>query len=108
MNPFYAGKIVHKLIKGEMVDGKIEPAISYTEFLKVQDILSGRTGKYAHQKENDRCPLKNTSSAQKMIHLLHHILRKRRKESLTITSATHLDARPMFQRRRCTKSTKIY
>ena len=57
VNPFYAGKIVHKLIKGEMVDGKIEPAISYTEFLKVQDILSGRTGKYAHQKENDRCPL---------------------------------------------------
>ena len=57
VNPFYAGKIVHKLIKGEMVDGKIEPTISYTEFLKVQDILSGRTGKYAHKKENDRCPL---------------------------------------------------
>ena len=57
VNPFYAGKIVHKLIQGEMVDGKIEPAISYTDFLKVQDILSGRIGKHVHCKENDRCPL---------------------------------------------------
>lgn len=57
VNPFYAGKIVHKLINGEMVDGKIEPAISYSNFLKVQDILSGRTGRYAHERANNRCPL---------------------------------------------------
>ena len=57
VNPFYAGKIVHKLINGEMVDGKIEPAVSYTDFLKVQDILSGRTGKFVHSKENAKCPL---------------------------------------------------
>jgi len=57
VNPFYAGKIVHKLINGEMVDGKIEPAISYSNFLKVQNILSGRTGRYVHERANNRCPL---------------------------------------------------
>ncbi len=40
-----------------MVDGKIEPAISYSNFLKVQDILSGRTGRYVHERANNRCPL---------------------------------------------------
>lgn len=57
VNPFYAGKIVHKLINFEMVDGKIEPAITYNDFLKVQDILSGKTGKYTHVVENSSCPL---------------------------------------------------
>lgn len=57
VNPFYSGKIVHKLINFEMVDGKIEPAVSYSDFLKVQDIISGKTGRYTHAKENINCPL---------------------------------------------------
>lgn len=56
-NPFYAGKIVHKSLKGEMVDGKIEQAVSYPDFLKVQKILSSRTGKYHHAKQKPNFPL---------------------------------------------------
>ena len=50
-NPFYAGKIVHKSTHGEIIDGNIEPAVSYSEFLKVQEILSGRIGKYVQAKQ---------------------------------------------------------
>ena len=57
VNPFYAGKIYHKLINFEMIDGKIEPIISYPDFLRVQEILSGRTGKYSQAKVHDKCPL---------------------------------------------------
>lgn len=56
-NPFYAGKIRHKLIGNQMVDGVHEQAITYTQFLKVQDILSGRTGVYTHRKQNENAPL---------------------------------------------------
>ncbi len=56
-NPFYAGKIRHKLIGNQMVDGVHEQAITYTQFLKVQDILSGRTGVYTHRKQNEDAPL---------------------------------------------------
>lgn len=34
-----------------------EPAVSYTDFLKIQEILSGRTGKFTHVKYNEKCPL---------------------------------------------------
>ncbi len=57
VNPFYAGKIRHKLINNEMIDGQIEPIVSYKDFLKVQDILANRTGKYTHAKHNEKCPL---------------------------------------------------
>ena len=57
VNPFYAGKITHKLINYEMVDGQIEPAVSYPNFLRVQEILSGKTGKYTHKKHSEECPL---------------------------------------------------
>ena len=56
-NVFYAGKVKHKLIGNQMVDGVHEQAITYTQFLKVQDILSGRTGVYTHKKQNDEAPL---------------------------------------------------
>ena len=56
-NPFYAGKIRHKATKGELIDGNIEPAISYTAFLRVQDILAGRTGKYIQTKQKLDLPL---------------------------------------------------
>ena len=55
--PFYAGKIVHVSTGGEMIDGNIEPAVSYSDFLKVQDILSGRTGKYFQAKQKPELPL---------------------------------------------------
>ena len=57
-NPFYAGKIVHKMLNYEMVDGKHPAIISYEEFLRVQEILSGKTGVYKHQKETPQFPLK--------------------------------------------------
>lgn len=56
-NPFYAGKIRHKMVK-ELVDGVQEPLVSYPQFLQVQSILSNRTGAYVHQKETPRFPLK--------------------------------------------------
>ena len=57
VNPFYAGKIKHRATGGEVIDGQIEPAISYNDFLRVQEILSGRTGKYTQQKVKETCPL---------------------------------------------------
>lgn len=56
-NPFYAGKICHRYTNYEHVDGQIEPAVSYSDFLKVQEIMSGRTGKYTQNKHNPKFPL---------------------------------------------------
>lgn len=56
-SPFYAGKICHQYTNYEMVDGQIEPAVTYIDFLKVQEILSGRTGKYTQNKHNPCFPL---------------------------------------------------
>ena len=57
-NPFYAGKIRHKMLQGKLVDGNQPKLVSYEDFLRVQDILSGRTGVYKHKKETPRFPLK--------------------------------------------------
>lgn len=57
-NPFYAGKIRHKMLEGKLVDGNQPCIVSYADFLRVQDILSGKTGVYKHQKETPRFPLK--------------------------------------------------
>ena len=57
-NPFYAGKIQSKFTAGVIVNGKHPALIPWTEFLRVQDILSGRTGVYKHQKETPQFPLK--------------------------------------------------
>lgn len=56
-NPFYAGKIRHKATCGEVIDGQIEPAVSYKDFLRVQEILSGRTGRYVQAKQKPDLPL---------------------------------------------------
>lgn len=56
-NPFYAGKIKHKMV-AEMIDGVQEPLISYTQFLQVQTIMSSKTGVYTHKKETPKFPLK--------------------------------------------------
>lgn len=60
VNPFYAGKIVHRYNNNEMIDGQIEAAVSYSDFLKVQDVLSGRTGRYTHREEKPEFPLLRT------------------------------------------------
>lgn len=57
-NVFYAGKIRHKMLNYEIIDGNQPPIVSYTDFLKVQEILSGRTGIYKHRKETPQFPLK--------------------------------------------------
>lgn len=57
-NPFYAGKIRHKMLGEELVDGIQPKVISYDDFLRVQEILSDRTGVYKHKKETPRFPLK--------------------------------------------------
>lgn len=57
-NPFYAGKIQSKFTDGEIIDGKHPALVSWVEFLQVQEILSGRTGIYKHQKETPQFPLK--------------------------------------------------
>ena len=57
-NPFYAGKIKHKMLNFEIIDGNQPPIVSYSDFLKVQEILSGRTGVYKHKKETPQFPLK--------------------------------------------------
>lgn len=57
-NVFYAGKIKHKMLNYEMIDGNHPAIISYTDFLKVQEIMSGRTGIYKHKKETPQFPLK--------------------------------------------------
>ena len=56
-NPFYAGKIQSKLLTDGMVDGKIEKAISYDDWLEVQRIMSNRSGKYKHKKKKENFPL---------------------------------------------------
>lgn len=57
-NPFYAGKIRHKMLDGKLVDGNQPHIVSYDDFLRVQEILSNRTGVYTHKKETPRFPLK--------------------------------------------------
>ena len=56
-NPFYAGKICSKRTHYEIIDGHIEPAVTYTDFLRVQDIMSGRTGMYTQNKNKPNLPL---------------------------------------------------
>lgn len=57
-NVFYAGKIKHKMLNYKIIDGNHPEIISYTDFLRVQEILSGRTGVYKHRKETPQFPLK--------------------------------------------------
>lgn len=57
-NPFYAGKIKSKMLDEGMKDGKIEKAVSYEDWLKVQKIMSDRSGKYTHKKKVENAPLK--------------------------------------------------
>ena len=57
-NPFYAGIICSKLLDGGRVEGKIEKAVSYQDWLKVQKIMSDRHAWYKHKKKNEDAPMK--------------------------------------------------
>ena len=57
-NPFYAGKIRSKFLGNEIIDGVHEPAITYTQFLRIQDIITGKSSKYIHAKNSPESPLK--------------------------------------------------
>lgn len=56
-NPFYAGKIRSSMLEGGMVDGKIEKAVSWEEWLEVQRIMTSRSGKYKQKKRKENFPL---------------------------------------------------
>ena len=58
-NPFYAGKIKNHLIGNQLVDGKHPALITYDQYLEVQRVLSGKTGRYVHQKVTPQFPLKH-------------------------------------------------
>lgn len=57
-NPFYSGKIKSKMLDEGIIDGKIEKAVSYENWLKIQKIMSDRSGKYTHKKKVENAPLK--------------------------------------------------
>lgn len=81
VNPFYAGKIKNHILGNGIYDGKHPALISYSDFLRVQEILSGRTGRYVHQKTAPQFPLR------------HHVLCAKDKTPLTAYSnkKKHLD-----------------
>lgn len=56
-NPFYAGKIRSSMLDNGMVDGKIEKAVSWEDWLEVQRIMSSRSGKYKQKKKKEQFPL---------------------------------------------------
>lgn len=57
-NPFYAGKIRHKCLGGQLVDCvNHERAVSYQDFKKVQKMIEDKTHPAAYKKENDEYPL---------------------------------------------------
>ena len=56
-NIFYTGKFRNKMLNYEVKDGNHPAIVSYTDFLKVQEILSKRTGTYHHKKDNPAFPL---------------------------------------------------
>jgi site-specific DNA recombinase len=57
-NPFYCGLITHKMLDGEIVEGKHEKLISTEVFLKVNQIRSFNTHGWKNFEENENLPLK--------------------------------------------------
>lgn len=56
-NPFYAGINVHRLLKGDAVQGNWEKMVSHQDFLKVQQILLGNNAGYSVSKIHPSRPL---------------------------------------------------
>ncbi len=59
-NPFYAGVVVHKSLKGKAVEGKHQKLISRELFMKVNHVRQAAGGKYGvtHTNESEQIPLK--------------------------------------------------
>jgi site-specific DNA recombinase len=57
-NPFYCGLIAHKALRGEIVEGVQEKAITRELFLQVNGILAQNKQGYHVQPDNDDAPLK--------------------------------------------------
>jgi len=55
-NPFYCGIGINKLVDGP-TQGKREPMVSQTDFIKVQQILERNPSGYQHKKDVDERPL---------------------------------------------------
>ena len=66
-NPFYAGKIQHKLLEDEIVDGKQEPVITYESFKQLQQYLDNNK-KSNIVKGDENLPLKGFMSCPKCGH----------------------------------------
>ena len=52
-NPFYAGVVVHKSLKGRAVEGKHRPFVSKELFMKVNHVRQAAGGKYGIKHTND-------------------------------------------------------
>jgi site-specific DNA recombinase len=58
-NPFYCGLIAHKMLEGEVIEGKQPALISKEVFLKVNDIqLNNNVSGYRHTAGNENLPLR--------------------------------------------------
>lgn len=57
-NPFYTGLIVNKMLDYEEIEGRHPKIVSREDFLRVQEIIKGRSGLYKHKKETPEFPLK--------------------------------------------------
>ncbi len=57
-NPFYCGMITHKMLEGQIVEGKHERLISKEMFLKANDLLNSNAHGYRQNNKNNKIPLK--------------------------------------------------
>jgi site-specific DNA recombinase len=59
VNPFYCGMLVHKMLKGKVVEGTHEKLITPEQFLRINNLLKEKS-RYGvpHEKENELMPLK--------------------------------------------------
>ena len=57
-NPFYCGKIINRLIPGEVIEGKHPPLISEADWWKVQDVINGNKRIQCSHQPTDMLPLK--------------------------------------------------
>ncbi len=57
-NPFYCGLILSPLLPEEVIEGKQEPLVSRSVFLKIHDLLSVRASGKAYNSEDEHLPLK--------------------------------------------------
>lgn len=77
-NVFYTGKFRNKMLNYELKDGNHPPIVSYSDFLKVQEIMGERTGIYHHKDENPAFPLhRHVKCAKDETPLTHYTVKKK-------------------------------